>query len=76
MALELLKDNELLPAESRLVDALERGLHRARELVEQTLQTARIASGIELRRQATTLRALFDDLQQEKPAREGLHFRA
>jgi signal transduction histidine kinase len=65
MALELLKSTGQLSAESRLVGALERGLQRARELVEQTLQTARVASGIELRRQSTTLRALFDDLEQE-----------
>ena len=52
-----------LPAGSRLVGALGRGLLRTSELVDQTLQTARVASGIALRRQWTTLRALFDDVE-------------
>jgi signal transduction histidine kinase len=43
------------------VGALERGLQRTRELVDQTLQIARVASGIQLVRQWTTLKALFQD---------------
>jgi signal transduction histidine kinase len=65
MALQMLRDGGLLPTESRLVGSLERGLQRARELIDQTLQTARIASGIELRTQSTTLRILFDDLEKD-----------
>ena len=65
MALQLLQTSGELPTGNRLVGALERGLQRARELIDQTLQSARIASGIELRTQSTTLRALFDDLEQE-----------
>jgi signal transduction histidine kinase len=60
MAFELLKSKNQLPTENRLVGVLARGLQNAGELVDQTLQLARVASGIELRRQATTLRALFD----------------
>lgn len=63
MAFNLLKSKGQLPAESRSVGALERGLQRTSELVDQTLQIARVASGIELRRQATTLRALFEDAE-------------
>ena len=57
------KSNGQLPADSRSVGALERGLQRTSELIDQTLQIARVASGIELRRQSTTLRALFEDVE-------------
>jgi signal transduction histidine kinase len=63
MAFNLLKSKGQLPAESRSVGALERGLQRTTELVDQTLQIARVASGIELRRQTTTLKALFEDVE-------------
>jgi signal transduction histidine kinase len=63
MAFNLLKSQGQLPAQSRLVGALERGLKRTNELIDQTLQIARVASGIELRRQATTLKALFEDVE-------------
>jgi signal transduction histidine kinase len=49
--------------QSRTAEALEAGLKRTVELVDQSLQLARIASGIELRRQSTTLRALFEDVE-------------
>jgi signal transduction histidine kinase len=62
LAFELLKTKQQLP-ESRSVDVLQRGLLRASDLVDQSLQTARVVSGIELRRQPTTLRALFEDAQ-------------
>jgi signal transduction histidine kinase len=62
MAFELLKSTIELPS-SRSVGAIERGLHRATDLIDQTLQTARIASGVELRRQETTLKTLFDDVE-------------
>jgi signal transduction histidine kinase len=63
MAFDLLKNKGQLPAESRSVGALERGLKRTSELVDQTLQITRVASGIELQRQATTLKTLFDDVE-------------
>ncbi len=62
-AFNLLKSKGQLPTEGRSVGALERGLLRTNELIDQTLQIARVASGIELRRQATTLKALFDDVE-------------
>lgn len=63
MAFQLLKEKGQLPAQSRSVGAIERGLRRTSELIHQTLQIARVASGIELRRQTTTLKALLDDAE-------------
>ena len=63
MAFQLLKDNNHLPADVPLVVALGRGLHRTNELVNQTLQVARVASGVELRREWTTLKSLFEDAE-------------
>jgi signal transduction histidine kinase len=63
MALGLLKQEGLLPAENRAVGALERGLRRTSDLVDQTLQIARVASGIQLRREWTTLRELLADVE-------------
>jgi len=63
MAFVQLQQRGNLPPEDRAVRALERGLKRTGELIDQTLQHARVASGIELRRQSTTLRALFDDVE-------------
>jgi signal transduction histidine kinase len=63
LAFQLLKNKGQLPEQNRSVAALEAGLARTRELIDQTLQIARVASGIELRRQWTTLRALFDDVE-------------
>jgi signal transduction histidine kinase len=68
MAFKLLKDKGQLPVESRAVGALGRGLQLTTELIEQTLQVARVASGIELRRQPTTLKALFEDAELEASA--------
>lgn len=63
MALYLLKEKGLIASDDRSLRALERGLKSTSELVEQTLKMARGASGIELRRQATTLKALFDEAE-------------
>jgi signal transduction histidine kinase len=63
MAFDILKSEVELPAESHAVGAVERGLKRTTELIEQTLRVARVASGIELRRQWTTLGALFADVE-------------
>jgi len=62
-AVELLSAQGKLPSNNRAVAALERGLHRTNELIEQTLKVARLASGIELDRQRTTLRALIEDVE-------------
>jgi signal transduction histidine kinase len=63
MALHLLHSKGLLPKEDRSVRALERALQSTTELVEETLQSARVASGIDLRRQSTTLKALFAEAE-------------
>ena len=63
MAFNLLKSDGKLPSGLRSVGALERGLQRTSELIDQTLQIARVASGIELRKQVTSLKALFDDAE-------------
>jgi signal transduction histidine kinase len=62
MAFQLLKNKGQLPEKDRSVGALERGLQSTSELIDQTLEIAQVASGIALRRQWTTLRALFDDV--------------
>jgi signal transduction histidine kinase len=63
LAFQLLEQRGELPAGSSAVGSLRRGLLRTSELVDQTLQIARVASGIELRREWTTLRALFEEVQ-------------
>ena len=62
-AVQLLSAQGQLPAKNRVVAALERGLQRTSELIEQTLKIARFASGIELHPEPTTLRALFEDVE-------------
>lgn len=63
VAFENLKRSGQLPTVGRAVGALERGLQRTTELINQTLAIARVASGIELRRQSTTMKALLDDVE-------------
>lgn len=63
MAFNLLKGRGQLPEDSTPSMALERGLHRTSELIDQTLQVARISSGIELRRQITKLSDLCEDVR-------------
>jgi signal transduction histidine kinase len=58
-----LKSSGQLPVGNRSVDAVDRGLQRTGELIDQTLQIARVASGIELRRQSTTLKSLFEEAE-------------
>jgi len=62
VAFQLLKGKGLLP-ENGSVGVIERGLKRTSDLIDQTLQIARVASGIELRREATTLKALVEDAE-------------
>lgn len=61
LAFQLLKDAGELPGASHAVRALERGLRQTSELVDQTLQAARVASGIELRRQWKSLKDIVDE---------------
>jgi len=63
LALRQLEASGRLPAGERSVGVLTRGLQRTAELIEHSLQTARVASGIELRRQWTTLRPLLEDAE-------------
>jgi signal transduction histidine kinase len=63
MAFQLLKQGGHFPIGNRSVNALDRGLQRTSELIDQTLQVARVASGIELRRQSTTLKSLFEEAE-------------
>lgn len=63
LSFDLLEARGDLPAGSRAVAAVKRGLARTNELVEQTLRIAQLASGIELRPQPTSLRALCDDAE-------------
>jgi signal transduction histidine kinase len=63
LAFDNLRTKGLLPTVGHEVGALERGLQRTNELIDQTLRIARVASGIELRRQPTTLSAIFEDAQ-------------
>jgi signal transduction histidine kinase len=63
MAFVLLRDRGDLPSSGRVVGALERGLQRASELIEQTLQMARLTSGVELHKEPTTLATLFADAE-------------
>ncbi|CAN5573214.1 hypothetical protein BH09MYX1_BH09MYX1_29680 [soil metagenome] len=63
VSLQVLSERGLLPAAHPLVGALERGLFRTSELVDQTLAIAQVASGIQLRRGWTTLKTLFADVE-------------
>jgi signal transduction histidine kinase len=62
MALEQLEATGLLP-KHRLVEALGRGLQRTAKLVDETLNLARVASGVDLRRTSTSLRKVFADAE-------------
>jgi signal transduction histidine kinase len=65
MAFQLLQERGQLSTSERAVGALGRGLQRANELIEQTLSTARVASGVDVHREPTTLRSLFEDAELE-----------
>ncbi len=62
-AFQILKGQGALPTVNRAVDILDRGLRRTAQLIDETLQAARITSGVELRRQRTTLQSLLDDVK-------------
>jgi signal transduction histidine kinase len=64
-ALQLLKQQRAIPTEGRAVRALENGLKQTSDLVDQTLKMARVASGVELRKQATTIKALLEGAEIE-----------
>lgn len=64
-AFRLLQTKSELPTASapRTVAALQRGLERTAELVDQTLRIAHVASGVELQRSPTTLAELFEEAE-------------
>lgn len=62
-AFGILKSRGVLPPTDRMVGVLERSLIRTSDLVDQTLHTARMTSGIELHRHPTTLTALFEEAE-------------
>jgi signal transduction histidine kinase len=63
LAVSLLKRTGQLPAEARGAAALERGLQRMQEGIDHSLSVARSASGIALRRERVSLRALLEDAE-------------
>jgi signal transduction histidine kinase len=63
IAFKLLKTSGGLPENSRSVGAVERGLEQTSDLIDETLQVARVASGIELRRQSTSLKDLIGEAE-------------
>ena len=62
-AFEVLRARGDLPQDVQAVRALERGLQSTRELIDQSLNDARGASGIELRPQWMTVGQLLEDVQ-------------
>jgi signal transduction histidine kinase len=62
-AVTLLRARGTLPPDAREALALERGLQRMRELIDHSLQVARVASGIELRRERIALKALLAEAE-------------
>lgn len=62
-ALAVLRAKGQLPEDSPATRALERGLANTRELIDQSLSAARVASGIDLRPKWTTLAELLGDLE-------------
>jgi signal transduction histidine kinase len=63
LAFDQLIAQGMVPSDAREVGVIGRGLQRVNELIDQTLRIARVASGIELCRQYTTLGALFEDVE-------------
>ncbi len=63
MAFTLLKRAGHVPADARAALALERGLQRMQEGIDHSLNVARTASGIEVHRERTRLRALLEEVE-------------
>jgi signal transduction histidine kinase len=63
MAIDLLKTRAAIEVDARETNALERGLQRMHELIDHSLDVARVASGIELRRERTRLKALLAEAE-------------
>ncbi len=63
MAVEVLKTTGVVSAEMRPIGALANGLKRMQDLIDHSLQTARVASGVELRRERIQLKALLEEAE-------------
>ena len=63
LAMEQVKRRGELQAEARGAASLERGLRQMESLINQALNVARVASGIELRRSPVRLQALLEEIQ-------------
>jgi len=59
----LLKEQQLLRVNERTVAVVERGLGRMHDLIEHSLQGARLGSGIELHRERIEVRTLLDEIE-------------
>ena len=60
-AVEVLKQTGAISAEARAAGTLERSLHRMQDLIDHSLNIARIASGIEVHREPVSLKALLEE---------------
>ena len=64
-ALNVLQQADVIPATHPATAALQRALTRTTELVDQSLRLARVSSGVDLKREPTTLAALFEIVQSD-----------
>jgi hypothetical protein len=60
-ALDVLKQTGAINAEARATATLDRSLHRMQELIDHSLNIARVASGIEVHRERVALKTLLDE---------------
>lgn len=63
VAFDVLKTKGHVPPDAKAGAALGRGLDRMRELIDHSLDLARVASGIELNRERTRLLALLEEAE-------------
>jgi signal transduction histidine kinase len=59
----LLKAKGEVPPLGHAVEALDRSLQRARDLIDHSLRAAKIASGVELRKEQTSFKALLEAVE-------------
>lgn len=63
LAYHQIRNAKFDPSEERTFASLGRGLRRTSQLIDQTLNVARVASGVELHRTMTSLKELLDDVE-------------
>lgn len=59
-ALETMLSTEVVPAAHPIAAVLQTSLNRTSQLIDQSLRHARVTSGVDLRREPTTLTSLFE----------------